>query len=135
MRVKAIVFIVLRDYARCTSGSRDLGNHPRILLTTIWLVKIQENFLVLRQVSYLVFSFALVTVAEMVGMVVCQGSPSFSDSIEALTGLKCHYTHGYIILILLQPKCTKQNQQRENKGAKYGTIFPESSPRRVVEDI
>lgn len=51
--------------------------------------------------------------AETTGTVVCrvtETTSSFSDSLEALTGLRSHILSGYIILIVLQQKETKQYQ-------------------------
>ena len=46
----------------------------------------------------------------------CLGSPvpSFSDSVEALTELRCYFTHGFIILT-----ATKQYKAKSNKEKNY----------------
>lgn len=43
---------------------------------------------------------------------VTKTTSSFSDSIEALTGLRCYYTHGYITLIAAKGCKAKSNKEK-----------------------
>jgi hypothetical protein len=66
----------------------------------------------------------------MVGTVMCPGSPvpSFSDSIEALTELRCYFTHGFIILTAAKQYKAKSNKEKtvgQDNGGNQAQSFPE----------